>query len=129
VKRGESARAVFTILNSLEGKDYAQARKDWPAVKVELQEAAIRLRLQGPSGQAHETGFSWVRAVIAFALLIVIELSAVAVALVWGEGSNLVQKIGNCWWLLTAAFTVVIVASYFIFGKAGWSKVKKLWPS
>jgi hypothetical protein len=46
VKRGESAGAVFSILNPLTGNDLAQARKDWPAVKVVLQEAAIRVRLK-----------------------------------------------------------------------------------
>lgn len=55
VKKGESARAIFTILNSLESKNYAQARKDWPAVKVELQETEIRFRLKDEAARKEQT--------------------------------------------------------------------------
>jgi len=55
VERGESARAVFTILNALEANDGLQARKDWQAVKPELQEAATRARLQEQSPRARQS--------------------------------------------------------------------------
>jgi hypothetical protein len=82
-----------------------------------------------PSPGAMGAVLPWGRASIALVLLIVLELFAVIGAWQWGDGHNLLQKIGNCWWLLTAAFTVAITVSYFILGKVGWSQVKKMWPS
>jgi len=46
VRLGESARAAFAVVNALEAGDTMQARKDWPALKVELQETAARLRIK-----------------------------------------------------------------------------------
>ena len=76
-----------------------------------------------------EAAFPWGRASLAIALLILLELFAVIGAWQWGDGHNLLQKIGNCWWLLAFVFTAVTIASPFILGRTGWSQVKKMWHS
>ncbi len=45
VKHGESAGPLLSLLNWIADKDTTAARKEWPVVKVSLQEAAIRLRM------------------------------------------------------------------------------------
>src|SRR5690606_2799636 len=46
VQHGEPAGPLLSLLNWAGEGDTVAARKGWPAVKVALQEAAIRLRLR-----------------------------------------------------------------------------------
>lgn len=80
-----------------------------------------------PSSGAMGAVFPWGRAILAFALLIVLELFALIAAWLWGQGDNLLQKIGNCWWLLTLVFAAVTLVSPLIFGRIGWSHVMKMY--
>jgi len=95
----------------------------------------LRGALAGAGGAASDAGqgggiaFPWGRASLAFALLIGLELFAVIAAWLWGQGDNLLQKIGNCWWLLASVLPVVALVSRRILGRTGWSQVKKMWHS
>jgi hypothetical protein len=80
-------------------------------------------------GQSHGAAFPWGRASLAIAILIVLESFAVMGAWVWGDGLNLLQKIGNCWWLLAFVPTAAPFVFRLIVGREGWSQVKKKWHS
>ena len=65
--------------------------------------------------------------IIAVALLVLLESFAVAGAWCWGEGENILQKIGNCWWLFVVVFGAVSLACPFILGKKTWLRIKTIW--
>jgi hypothetical protein len=100
------------------------------AAGAAMEEAAAGLSDIGqPSPGAVGAVFPWGRAILAFGLLIVLELIAVIAAWLWGQGDNPLQKIGNCWWLLASLLPVVALVSRLILGRKGWSQVKKMWHS
>ena len=66
------------------------------------------------------------RAILAVALLIVLELFAVIGVCLWGDA---IQKIVNRWWLLGSQLPFVLLVSRLILGRTGWSQVKKMWHS
>ena len=71
------------------------------------------------------------RASIAFLLLILVEVIAIYIAGLFGNGQNTVQRIMNLWLIPTVAFGLWIPASWFIIGKEriqalGWPVTKIL---
>jgi hypothetical protein len=69
----------------------------------------------------------WGRAILAFAVVIVAAVFAVIAAWLWGQGDNLLQKIGNCGWLFVSVFTVAVPFCALILGRIGWSHVMKMY--
>jgi hypothetical protein len=69
------------------------------------------------------------RGILACALVIVLGLLAVIGAWQWGEGDNLLQKIGNCWWLVGLASAAAPFVFRLILGREGWAQVKRKWYS
>ena len=84
---------------------------------------------QQVEGKVQWGNFPWRRLVLLVAILLTLELCAVIGAWCWGTGNNLLQRVGNCWWLLTLVFTAVVIVSPFVLGKEGWQEVKKIWNS
>lgn len=107
------------------------------ALSVHLRMALLWLhdRVAGLTGQdaagsaTKEQPFPWKRAILAFAILIILVLCAVIAAWLWGDGHNLLQKIGNCRWLLVFVFAVGSFVAFCILGREGWRKVRKIWNS
>jgi hypothetical protein len=95
----------------------------------------LRGALAGAGGAASDAGqgggiaFPRGRAYIALALVILLELLAVIGASLWGDGHNLLQKIGSCWWLLASVPTTAPLVLRVILGREGWSQLKKWWHS
>jgi hypothetical protein len=82
-----------------------------------------------PSPGAMGAVFPRVRLGLAITLSIVLESLAVLLAWQWGDGNNLLQKIGNCWWLLVFVSAAAPFVFRLILGREGWSQVKKKWHS
>lgn len=74
---------------------------------------------------------TWIRAILAFLLLIVLEVFALYVSGRFGSGDNIFQRIGDLWVYPVLAFGVGIAAFWIILGKKrmqllGWSLNKIL---